>query len=117
VGSDADYPRRPRHPDLDALDVVIFNAGREGGARDPDRSDGREVHSRHSGATIHSEPDLAGVLGSEAVEPKSGEQAEHASYCQRGDIERVTRGMYRLTRYPISPLGQKCGTCWTRHSQ
>ena len=25
---------------------------------------------------------------------------------QRGDIERVTRGVYRLTRYPISPLGQ-----------
>lgn len=24
---------------------------------------------------------------------------------QRGDIERVTRGVYRLTRYPISPLG------------
>jgi hypothetical protein len=23
-----------------------------------------------------------------------------------GDIERVTRGVYRLTRYPISPLGQ-----------
>lgn len=25
---------------------------------------------------------------------------------QRGDIERVTRGVYRLTRYPISPFGQ-----------
>ena len=25
---------------------------------------------------------------------------------QRGDIARVTRGVYRLTRYPISPLGQ-----------
>ena len=25
---------------------------------------------------------------------------------QRGDIERLTRGVYRLTRYPISPLGQ-----------
>ena len=24
----------------------------------------------------------------------------------RGDIERVTRGVYRLTRYPVSPLGQ-----------
>lgn len=24
----------------------------------------------------------------------------------RGDIERLTRGVYRLTRYPISPLGQ-----------
>lgn len=24
----------------------------------------------------------------------------------RGDIERVTRGVYRLTRYPISPFGQ-----------
>lgn len=23
-----------------------------------------------------------------------------------GDIERVTRGVYRLTRYPVSPLGQ-----------
>lgn len=24
----------------------------------------------------------------------------------RGDIERLTRGVYRLTRYPISPFGQ-----------
>lgn len=24
---------------------------------------------------------------------------------QQGDIERVTRGVYRLTRYPVSPLG------------
>lgn len=24
----------------------------------------------------------------------------------RGDLERVTRGVYRLTRYPLSPLGQ-----------
>jgi predicted transcriptional regulator of viral defense system len=25
---------------------------------------------------------------------------------QRGDIERVSRGVYRLTRFPLSPLGQ-----------
>lgn len=25
---------------------------------------------------------------------------------KRGDIERVSRGVYRLTRYPLSPLGQ-----------
>src|SRR5439155_19386997 len=25
---------------------------------------------------------------------------------ERGHIERVTRGVYRLTRYPISPLGE-----------
>ena len=25
---------------------------------------------------------------------------------KRGDIERVSRGVYRLARYPISPLGQ-----------
>lgn len=25
---------------------------------------------------------------------------------QRGDLERVTRGVYRLTRFPVSPLGQ-----------
>jgi predicted transcriptional regulator of viral defense system len=24
----------------------------------------------------------------------------------RGDVERITRGVYRLTRFPISPLGQ-----------
>lgn len=25
---------------------------------------------------------------------------------QRGDVERVSRGVYRLTRFPVSPLGQ-----------
>ena len=33
-------------------------------------------------------------------------QVRLAQLNQRGDIERVTRGVYRLTRYPISPLGQ-----------
>ena len=33
-------------------------------------------------------------------------QVRLAQLYQRGDIERVTRGVYRLTRYPISPLGQ-----------
>ena len=31
-------------------------------------------------------------------------QVRLAQLHQRGDIERVTRGVYRLTRYPISPL-------------
>lgn len=34
------------------------------------------------------------------------QQVRLAQLHQRGDIERVTRGVYRLTRYPISPLGQ-----------
>src|SRR5712692_4801171 len=33
-------------------------------------------------------------------------QVRLAQLHQSGDIERVTRGVYRLTRYPISPLGQ-----------
>jgi predicted transcriptional regulator of viral defense system len=33
-------------------------------------------------------------------------QVRLAQLHQRGDIDRVTRGVYRLTRYPISPLGQ-----------
>jgi len=33
-------------------------------------------------------------------------QVRLAQLHQRDDIERVTRGVYRLTRYPISPLGQ-----------
>ena len=33
-------------------------------------------------------------------------QVRLAQLHQRGDIERVTRGVYRLARYPISPLGQ-----------
>jgi predicted transcriptional regulator of viral defense system len=33
-------------------------------------------------------------------------QVRLAQLHQRGDIERVTRGVYRLTRYPISTLGQ-----------
>ena len=33
-------------------------------------------------------------------------QVQLAQLHQRGDVERVTRGVYRLTRYPISPLGQ-----------
>src|SRR5258708_7248302 len=33
-------------------------------------------------------------------------QVRLAHLHQRGDIERVTRGVYRLTRYPVSPLGQ-----------
>jgi predicted transcriptional regulator of viral defense system len=33
-------------------------------------------------------------------------QVRLAQLHQRGDIERVSRGVYRLTRYPISPLGQ-----------
>ena len=33
-------------------------------------------------------------------------QVRLAQLHRRGDIERVTRGVYRLTRYPISPLGQ-----------
>ncbi len=33
-------------------------------------------------------------------------QVRLAQLHQRGDIERVTRGVYRLTRYPISPRGQ-----------
>ena len=32
-------------------------------------------------------------------------QVRLAQLHQRGDIERVSRGVYRLTRYPISPLG------------
>ena len=32
-------------------------------------------------------------------------QVRLAQLHRRGDIERVTRGVYRLTRYPISPLG------------
>src|SRR2546425_352635 len=65
-----DGPRRTRHADFDALDVVHVDAGREGGAREPDRPNRREVHSRYPGATIHREPDLAGILGSQAVKPK-----------------------------------------------
>ena len=33
-------------------------------------------------------------------------QVRLAQLHQRGDIARMTRGVYRLTRYPISPLGQ-----------
>ncbi len=33
-------------------------------------------------------------------------QVRLAQLHRRGDIERVTRGVYRLTRYPVSPLGQ-----------
>lgn len=33
-------------------------------------------------------------------------QVRLAQLHHRDDIERVTRGVYRLTRYPISPLGQ-----------
>jgi predicted transcriptional regulator of viral defense system len=33
-------------------------------------------------------------------------QVRLAQLHKAGDIERVTRGVYRLTRYPISPLGQ-----------
>ena len=33
-------------------------------------------------------------------------QVQLAQLHQRGDVERVTRGVYRLTRYPISLLGQ-----------
>ena len=33
-------------------------------------------------------------------------QVRLAQLHAHGDIERVTRGVYRLTRYPISPLGQ-----------
>ena len=33
-------------------------------------------------------------------------QVRLAQLHQSGDIERVSRGVYRLTRYPISPLGQ-----------
>jgi len=34
------------------------------------------------------------------------QQVRLAQLHKTGDIERVTRGVYRLTRYPISPLGQ-----------
>jgi predicted transcriptional regulator of viral defense system len=34
------------------------------------------------------------------------QQVRLAQLHKAGDIERVTRGVYRLTRYPISPLGQ-----------
>src|SRR5947207_5779312 len=33
-------------------------------------------------------------------------QVRLAQLHKSGDIERVTRGVYRLTRYPVSPLGQ-----------
>src|ERR1700681_3622624 len=33
-------------------------------------------------------------------------QVRLAQLHKTSDIERVTRGVYRLTRYPISPLGQ-----------
>lgn len=33
-------------------------------------------------------------------------QVRLAQLYQRGDVERVTRGVYRLTRFPVSPLGQ-----------
>jgi predicted transcriptional regulator of viral defense system len=34
------------------------------------------------------------------------QQVRLAQLHRSGDIERVTRGVYRLTRYPVSPLGQ-----------
>lgn len=33
-------------------------------------------------------------------------QVRLAQLQQRGDIERVTRGVYRLARFPVSPVGQ-----------
>ena len=36
-------------------------------------------------------------------------QVRLAQLHQRGDIERVTRGVYRLARYPISPWRPPCG--------
>jgi len=33
-------------------------------------------------------------------------QVRLAQLQQRGDIERVTRGVYRLARFPVSPIGQ-----------
>jgi len=92
-----DGPRRTRHADFDTLDVVHVDAGRECGAREPDRPNRREVHSRYPGATIHREPDLAWILGSEAVKPKRGEQAEKGFGDALGDLgQRVMLG--RLER-------------------
>src|SRR5580704_9587496 len=33
-------------------------------------------------------------------------RARLAQLAAHGDIERLSRGVYRLTRYPLSPLGQ-----------
>ena len=59
-----------------ALDFVIVNAGRERSAGDPHDSNRCEVDTRDAGPTIDGQPHLTRVLGTKAVEPESGEQAE-----------------------------------------
>lgn len=50
--------------------------------------------------------DQAGYFTAAQAREAGLHQVRLAQLHRRGDIERVTRGVYRLTRYPISPLGQ-----------
>ena len=50
--------------------------------------------------------DQAGYFTAAQAREAGLHQVRLSQLHQRGDIERVTRGVYRLTRYPISPLGQ-----------
>ncbi len=50
--------------------------------------------------------DQAGYFTAAQAREAGLHQVRLAQLHQRGDIERVTRGVYRLTRYPVSPLGQ-----------
>ena len=59
----------------------------------------------------------AGYLTAAQARSAGLHQVRLAQLHRGGDIERVTRGVYRLTRYPVSPLcitwkpcsGHKCG--------
>lgn len=65
-------------PDWNALNHLRLDAlgtGRSGEADDTQR---RMVHFGQPGFSVHREPGLERILGGHAVEPKGGEQADHA---------------------------------------
>jgi predicted transcriptional regulator of viral defense system len=50
--------------------------------------------------------DQAGYFTAAQARAAGLPQVRLAQLYKRGDVERVSRGVYRLTRYPVSPLGQ-----------
>jgi predicted transcriptional regulator of viral defense system len=65
------------------------------------------VQRRHWDTTLYElAEDQAGYFTAAQARAAGLPQVRLAQLYKRGDVERVSRGVYRLARYPVSPLGQ-----------
>jgi hypothetical protein len=68
---------------------------------------GASVHRRHWDTVLYElAHDQAGYFTAAQARAAGIRQVRLVQLHKHGDLERVTRGVYRLTRYPVSPVGQ-----------